>query len=342
MRATPTEEGFSARPDWEAAGRIWLAWPSRPDAWAGGLEEAQDGVATLARAAAAFAPVTIIAPPEMAPAVSIRSGAGVSVLPCAVDEPWAHDFGPTFVQDSEGDVAGVDWRYKAWGGARRAQTDRGVAPHMLENLGMARFQADFPGEGGLFQVDGEGTALASLPGLSHEGRSPKFDRDKADAMLRDMLGVTTVIWLDCAVEGDEAARLDALLAYVAPGRVVLSRPRGADDPLYPAFQAAETALGAARDAAGRALDVIPLPAPKPRLRMGGMRAPFSYAGFLLAGTEGLLVPVFDEYGDEAAMDALASAFPTRIAQDVSARAFAMGGATLRAAACLQPAGPPAP
>lgn len=333
--STPAEDGFAAQPDWAPLARVWLAWPSA-ERWGGRLSDAREEVAALARTIALHAPVTVIAPASCAPDVSLRCGAGVAVLPHAVDEPWIADFGPTFVQDGDGDVAGVDWRYRGWGGALRTATDRLIAPAMLENLRMARFESDLPIEGGLVQVDGAGRALASRPGLAEGGRLAKFDPALVEAALRAQLGVEAVLWTDARIDGDEAGgRIDAVAAFVGPGRLAVMQPRRDADPL----RAAADAIHETANAAG--LSVIALPAPKRTEAEGGGRAPRSYAGFVVAG--GVVVcPSFEDPADDAAADALQKLFPDRVVAQTPATALAAGGATLRAAACLQPAGPPAP
>ena len=65
----------------------------------------------------------------------------------------------------------------------------------------------------------------------------------------------------------------------------------------------------ARDARGRALEVIALPMPRPVV-FEGRRLPASYANFYVAN-DVVLVPTFNDPADRQALGLLAELFPAR-------------------------------
>ena len=115
---TPKEAGFRMPPEWAPHAGCWMAWPCRPENW-DDIERARATYVEVARAIAAFEPVTMTANAEDAGAArGARStgvaGADVVVVPS--DDSWARDTAPTFVTDGRGGLAGVDWRFNAYGG----------------------------------------------------------------------------------------------------------------------------------------------------------------------------------------------------------------------------------
>ncbi|MBL8669323.1 MAG: agmatine deiminase family protein, partial [Alphaproteobacteria bacterium] len=111
----PALDGYAMPPEWSAHARTWMAWPRRAALWGDRLDEACDAFAEVARAIVAFEPVTMVTTPDLVAEVSVRCGQGVATLALAHDDSWMRDTGPTFIVNPEGEVAGIHWRFNAWG-----------------------------------------------------------------------------------------------------------------------------------------------------------------------------------------------------------------------------------
>jgi agmatine deiminase len=92
-------------------------------------------------------------------------------------------------------------------------------------------------------------------------------------------------------------------------------------------------LRKARDASGRALDLIEVPTPPAHEVMA---APRSYTS-ILPVNGGLVIPAFDAPTDDEAAAALARAFPDRVVRQVPAAVLGEAGLTLPSLVIPQPA-----
>ena len=262
--STPREQGFVMPPEWAPHERCWMAWPCREEHWGERIAAARQAHAEVAKAIAAFEPVTMIARPELTAEASVQcSGQGISVLPLEYDDSWIRDTAPTFVRNAEGLLAGVDWPFNGYGerSPEYAQ-DAALAEKICRRLKLPRFAAPIVLEGGAIHVDGEGTALVCAESVLDPRRNPSLDRAAAEAVLRDHLGVETVIWLARGLVDDASGgHVDNLACFAGPGVVLALAGGDADDPNRPILEDNLVRLRAARDAKGRELEVIEIEQP---------------------------------------------------------------------------------
>jgi agmatine deiminase len=309
---TPGEAGFRMPAEWAPHAGCWMAWPCRPENW-DDIERARATYAEVARAIGRFEPVTMTANAEDAGAAR-RALAGVAdadVVVVASDDSWARDSAPTFVTDGRGGLAGVDWRFNAYGGIYEEYgRTRTMARRILDLLGARRFAAPLVLEGGAVHVDGEGTVLTTSEVVLDPRRNPGLDRGDAERLLCDYLGAEKVLWLNSALDHDNTGgHVDNLACFVAPGVVAALGCADRDDPQHAAVHENLARLRAATDARGRALEVVELPMPaRPEFR--GRRLSPSYVNFYIANG-GLVVPAFGDPSDAAAREILARLVPSR-------------------------------
>jgi len=298
--------------EWAPHAGCWMAWPCRPENWSD-IERARATYVEVARAVAAFEPVTMTANAEHAGAArSALAGAGdceVVVVPS--DDSWARDSAPTFLVDGRGGLGGVDWRFNAYGGiyeeyARTAN----MARRILDLLGARRFAAPLVLEGGAVHTDGEGTILTTTEVVLDPRRNPGLLPADAERILCDFLGGERVIWLTSALDHDNTGgHVDNLACFVRPGVVAALGCSDRDDPQHDAVRENLERLRAATDAAGRALEVVELPMPaRPESR--GTRLSPSYVNFYVANG-GVVMPAFGGPADEEARDIVTRLFPRR-------------------------------
>jgi agmatine deiminase len=166
-------------------------------------------------------------------------------------------------------------------------------------------------EGGSLDVDGEGTLLTTEQCLLNENRNPSLSREAIELRLRRFLGATKVLWLGRGVEGDDTdGHVDDLARFLAPGLVCAAVESDPNDPNHPALEDNFRRLRAFRDAAGRKLEVVPLPMPRPVVRLG-LRTPASYCNFLFSRS-GIILPVFGDRLDHLAIRRLEGATDRKV------------------------------
>jgi agmatine deiminase len=194
-------------------------------------------------------------------------------------------------------------------------------------------------------VDGEGTVLTTEQCLLNPNRNPGLSREQIEDALCRYLGGETVLWLGRGLDGDETdGHIDNLACFARPGVIMLSWPEDESDPSRPAAEDAELRLARARDARGRALEVIRVPAPGPlRIsaleaagverregtlpRSAGERMAGSYVNFFIASSR-VLFPLLDERSDERAAQILSESFPEREVIGLPAREILLGGGNI--------------
>jgi agmatine deiminase len=336
---TPTGDGLYMPAEWQPHARCWMAWPCRAETWGERIDAARQAHAGVAKIIAEFEPVTLVARPEHVADASLICGGGVEVMPLEIDDSWIRDCAPSFLVDGSGRVAGVHWRVTARGRPSAPhEHDAALGAALLEHLGMRRYETPMVLEGGAVHVDGEGTLLATEQCLLDSGRNPNLDRQQIEERLAHFLGVRKIIWLGAGLEGDPCGgHVDNVACFTAPGRVLALASDDPGDADYRSLQDNLERLEAARDAAGRALEVIPVPKPRRRADDGAPLA-LSYLNFYLANGA-VVIPGFEEPGDDRALAIISKAYPERRAIPAPALDIAPGGG-LHCITRQQPEGAP--
>lgn len=328
----PTDDGFFMPAEWSPHKRCWMAWPCRTELWGEGLDAARAAYTEVAKAIADFEPVTMVANGEEIAEVSLRCGSGVACLPLAHDDSWMRDNGPTFVIDGKGGLAGVDWRFNAWGDEYdNYENDAAVAGAILAHLDVPAYMAPMVLEGGSIHVDGEGTLLTTEQCLLNPNRNPKLSQAQIEENLRAYLGVRRIIWLGRGLEDDETdGHVDNLACFVRPGVVLALSTDDPDDGNYTALQDNLARLRAAD------LEVIEVPQPAPRTGKDGRRLALSYINFYMANG-GVVMPSFEDAKDEEAFTTVSNCFPDRKVLQIPVLDIVCGGGGIHCITQQQPA-----
>ncbi|MFB6887832.1 agmatine deiminase family protein [Kitasatospora sp. NPDC056327] len=320
--------------EWETHLRTVMSWPASEAVWAEDLPAVRRDVAGLAKAIADREPVVLMARPEHQEAARKACGPAVEVVPIAVDDLWARDTVPVFVEEG-GKVKGVDFNFNGWGGKQRHGNDGKVARTVLARYGFERIGTRLVAEGGSFETDGQGTLLVTESSVVNDNRNPGMSRDQVEAELKQALGVTKVIWL-AGVRGEDItdAHVDCLARFAAPGVVLLDRafPGSPADVWSRSADQARTVLAEATDATGRRLQVVELQQPDPdRITGHGDAFVSSYMNFYIGG-KGVYLPRFgDARADERAQQIMRQYFPGREIVPVRIDAVAGGGGGIHCA-----------
>ncbi|CAO3419791.1 agmatine deiminase family protein [Azospirillum argentinense] len=335
---TPAAEGFTMPGEWERHTRCWMAWPCRPETWPEGAFDAAAAAYTdVARAISRFEPVTMVCDPADVADASLACGPGVEILPLPISDSWIRDTGPSFVTDGKGQLAGVHWRFNAWGGNYPdSAKDQEVGHLMLDHLGLRRFEAPLVMEGGSFHVDGEGTLLTTEQCLLNPNRNPNLGKAEIEELLKEHLGISSVIWLGEGYQDDETdGHIDEIALFVKPGVVMAITTDDPGDANFKAFQDNLDRLKRARDAQGRELEVIPVRQPA-RRDENGVRLTLSYTNLYIANG-GIVMPAFEDSADDEAFRIVRRAFPDREVVQVPALDIVRGGGGIHCITQQQPA-----
>ncbi|WP_424217073.1 agmatine deiminase family protein (plasmid) [Streptomyces sp. BI20] len=312
--------------EWAPHEGCLMGWPTREELWGEVLPAAKEEYAEVARAIAAFEPVTMVAPPGHGADARAHCGDGVTVIELPIDDSWFRDSAPLFVLDAEGRRAGADFRFNAWGRKHSPwDADDRISALLLDHLGIERHPSAMVLEGGAITVDGEGTLITTEQCLLHPNRNPDLGRAEIEAELRARLGVTKIIWLPYGglLDTETDGHVDGVCAFTAPGTVIVSLPADPDHPDHARMRANRAVLAASTDAAGRPLRIVEVPQTA-FVDLAGQEVEVSYLNHYLADGA-VVVPVAGVPEDKEALAVIAEAYPGREVVGVRARALAYGG-----------------
>jgi agmatine deiminase len=343
---TPAELGFSMPAEWTPHAATWTSWPFDDVLWEGQLDGVRQDMTGLVAAVARFEPVVVNVRDDEAEADARqrlrRQGAPqdrIAFHRVPLNDAWFRDNGPLFVVGSGGEVALTDWRFNAWGGKYAPWDDDDRAPRAVaKRLGMRRFEVPYVMEGGSLEVNGEGVCLTTRSCLLSRERNPDLGEREVERLLHDNLGVRHVVWLQGSLEGDHTdGHIDTLARFTGDRTVVCAfEPDPADPNHVPTAHNLE-ALRALRAPDGGRYAVVPLPLPRRRLELAGVRLPPSYANFYI-GNGFVVVPLYDDENDAAALSTLRPLFPGREVIGLPCTHLITGGGAFHCVTQQQPAG----
>ncbi|MCX4863876.1 MULTISPECIES: agmatine deiminase family protein [unclassified Streptomyces] len=328
--------------EWESHARTFMSWPALESVWGEDLRYVREDIARIAHAVAEYEYVVMLARPDQQKAAQKACGRDVEVVPLAVDDLWARDTVPVFVED-DGKVTGIDFNFNGWGNKQQHTNDARVGRTLLTAYDIPRSKAPLNAEGGSFETDGEGTLLITESSIVNDNRNPGKSRDRIEAELKQTLGVKKVIWL-AGVRGQDItdAHVDSLVRFTAPGVVLLDKahPDTPADSWSRAADQAKSVLSRATDAKGRPFEIIDLPQPD-LYEITGEGDDFvsTYANFYVAN-DSVFIPGFgDRKSDKRAKSILREHFPGRDIVQINIDTIASGGGGIHCSTHDEPGKP---
>ncbi|MEV0323801.1 agmatine deiminase family protein [Streptomyces sp. NPDC050658] len=338
----PDAKGLRMGAEWESHARTFMSWPALESVWGEDLRYVREDIAGIARAIGEYEYVVMMARPDQQKAAQKACGRDVEVIPLAVDDLWARDTVPVFVEQ-DGDVIGVDFNFNGWGNKQQHANDGKVARNVLAEYDIPRRKAPLVAEGGSFETDGEGTLLITESSIVNDNRNRGKSKDQIEDELKKTLGIKKVIWLK-GVRGQDItdAHVDSLVRFTAPGVVLLDRahPDTPADSWSRAADQAKSVLSKATDAKGRPFEVIDLPQPD-LYEITGEGDDFvsTYANFYVAN-DSVFIPRFgDRKADKRAKSILQEHFPKRDVVQIPIDTIASGGGGIHCSTHDQPGKP---
>jgi agmatine deiminase len=135
--------------------------------------------------------------------IALLNSAGIPLINIdfkiyATDDVWVRDNGPIYVRDSTGKLTILDWGFNGWGN-KTAYTNCNVVPGKIatdQNITKVDLNNIMTLEGGAFEIDGNGTFLATKSSILNNNRNPGMTQAAAENIFKKYLGVTNFIWLD--------------------------------------------------------------------------------------------------------------------------------------------------
>ncbi|MGJ5640850.1 agmatine deiminase family protein [Formosa sp. S-31] len=327
--------------EWEKQEGVLLCFPYKGNDWPGKYKAIQWAFVEFIKKVAAVETVFLMVKDEKQKEhVSVMlelahvNTSSVSFLIHKTNRSWMRDSGPIIVKKGSERVA-LNFNFNGWAKYNNYKLDRGVPQVMANAINAPLIQVTYKGkpvvlEGGAIDSNGRGTLLTSEECLLHPSvqvRNENFSKADYEAVFKEYLGITNVIWLGDGIVGDDThGHIDDLCRFVNEDTIITVVETNPEDGNYKALQDNLERLKASTLETGKTPNIVTLPMPKP-LIFDGLQIPASYANFLILNAV-VLVPVFNDSNDRIALNTIADCFPNHEVIGISAIDLIWGFGTL--------------
>ncbi len=310
------------RAEWEPHEAVWIGFPSHPELWED-LADARAEVAAFVRAVHAGGRgervILVCADDEAAAAAKklVHSDeARIIVEPFG--DIWLRDTGPIIGRDAGGRRTASLFAFNGWGGKYDYEGDDEIGRRLAQRHHFHAEHHDWVLEGGALDGDGTGLVVTTEQCLLNRNRNPGLTKFEVQQRLYEDLGYTQVVWLANGLLNDHTdGHVDNLARFVAPGVLAIPEP-AENDPNWLVYVEAVTAAKAHR------IEVVRIPSPGRVLDRDEEIVPASYMNFYI-GNAAVVVPLYGQANDDAAVAAIGALFPGRETVGIRADAILTGG-----------------
>lgn len=321
---------FRMPAEWAPHEWTWIGFPTNPAEWPGAFDEARRQIAAFANALHAGGrgeEVRLVVASEAdADIARALMEPGLTIVVQKLGDVWLRDTAPIAVMRGH-ERALVDFEFNGWGGKYQMPGDEDIGARLAATTGLATSTQHWVFEGGAVDTDGTGLFVTTEQCLLNPNRNPELDRGKIETLLAGSLGLSDMLWLGDGLINDHTdGHVDNLARFVAPGVLALPEASTDDDPnaaIYADARARAKAFG---------VEVASIPSPG-RVTVDGDVIPASYMNFAI-GNAAVVVPIYGQPNDRAALDALRPFFPGRDIIGLRSDAILSGGGSFHC--CSQP------
>jgi len=341
---TPAALGFSMPAEWAKHESTWLSWPKNPLTFPPEIvSRVERAYAEMIEAIARGERVDLLVDDDRTEdrVRSKLSAKNVIFHTSKSADVWIRDYGPIFVKRTgrgSASVAATKWKFNAWGNKYDdLLMDDATGSEIARSAGLKTFETGVVLEGGSIDANGRGTLLTTEQCLLNKNRNPQLGKAELEELLHDFLGVSSFVWLERGIKGDDTdGHVDDVARFVDENTVVCMTEEDPGDANHKVLERNQAILKGHRDEQGRRLEVVPIAMPR-EIGADGGRLPASYANFYI-GNSAVLVPVFgDAKRDSDALEALSEFFHGRKMVPVDCRELVYGLGGIHCVTQQQPA-----
>ena len=311
-------------PEWSSHSATQIHWPSNKDTWPGErLERVEYVYLEIIKALYGHEYIHLFIENEQVyeRAIGRMSAFGINpnkliIHVYHVNDVWARDCGPVFVQSEDREFIILDWEYNAWGGKYPPYAeDNGLPGYISKKFGILRVTPGMVLEGGSIDVNGSGVLLTTESVLLNKNRNPGLSKEEIENSLKNYLGVEQIIWLKNGLAGDDTdGHIDDISRFLNKDTILTMICTDKEDVNYSALQENLEILKSTRQTNGKPFNIETLPLPETQIEGstvdGSEHVPASYANFYIANGV-VLVPLYDDRYDRQALDLFSKYFPER-------------------------------
>ncbi len=255
------------------------------------------------------------------------------------NDVWVRDNGPIYVKNANNQLTIQDWGFNGWGN-KTPYAKCNVIPASVATsqvLPKVNLNATLVLEGGSFEIDGNGTFLATKSAIINNNRNPGKTQAQIEAILMQNLGVTNFIWLTGVPNADLTdMHIDGFARFGNATTIVTMNT--ADLTYWEVPQADITKLLAAKNKNGVAYTFVNLPLTKNNVKTAygkdlGYKG--SYVNYYTANNR-VLVPTYNDPNDAVAIQKLQQLYPTKTVVGIDCRNLYENGGMVHCVTQQQP------
>lgn len=255
------------------------------------------------------------------------------------NDVWVRDNGPIYVKDGNNAIHVQDWGFNGWGN-KTPYTKCNIIPTSIANnqsLPLVNLNNTLVLEGGAFEIDGNGTFLATKSAIINSNRNPNKTQAQVEAILTQYLGVTKFIWLTGVPNADLTdMHIDGFARFGNANTIVTMSQ--ADLYYWEVPQADITKLYAATNISGTPYQFVILPLTKNNVKTAygkSLGYKGSYANYYVANNR-VLVPTYSDPNDVVAIQKLQLLYPTKTIVGIDCRNLYENGGMVHCVTQQQP------
>lgn len=255
------------------------------------------------------------------------------------NDVWVRDNGPIYVKDNSNNLKIEDWKFNGWG-YKASYSKCNSIPNSIgleTSKPIINLNSSLCLEGGAFEMDGQGTLLATKSSIINSNRNPGKTQAQVESILTTNVGATKFIWLN-GVAGLEITdmHIDGFAKFV--NNTTLVTMNNSDLLYWDVPQTDINTLYAAKNSNNTTYSKVYLP-----LTQNNVVTTFgknlgykgSYCNYYVANTK-ILVPNYNDPKDVVANAIIQGLYPTRTVVGVDCRNLYEQGGMIHCVTQQQP------
>jgi len=257
----------------------------------------------------------------------------INLVEYGVDAMWLRGTGPTVVRGANGNKVALDFNFNGWGNKQAHSRDQAVARLIAKHARTPHIRTDLVLEGGCFEVDGNGTAIMTKSCIINDNRNPHLSVKQIDEALKELLGLTKIIWLE-GIKGKDITdgHTDFYARFVKPGEVLVSRDTYKASHDYRITRDNIAILQNSSDAFGNPLTLHILDTPNEiDTHYGVQEFAAGYIGYYVCNGAVIAQKFGDKKTDAAAKTKLRKLFPDHAIEQLAIDGISSGGGSIHCA-----------
>ena len=306
-------------PEWSPQDACVIVWPHPHSDWKSRLDQISETYVDLVKSIALTQTVIVVhfdnEHKKRIKALCDRNQCNMQALHFAeikTNDTWVRDFGPLFLSSNR-HYKYLNLQFHAWGEQYEYELDNQFSHHLYEIINKSITDyTDVPLiiEGGNVDFNGRGACLINYSSLIKNNPTKDLAHSHITEQLTRVFQVKHIIGIsvDALMGDDTHGHVDTLARFINDDQIVYAHTNDTRNANYACLHSLQEQLIAM---AGQTYQLIPIELPAIEfMNKNGQALPASYINFVFTN-ESLLVPIYNDENDEAALNLFKELCPDR-------------------------------